>query len=167
MSESISITSDEAAYRVLLLAGERPGRFGRLRAARVVGGFAVPARDEESPAELARYQVQGLGWSMRDCKALIDALHAGGLLTETCGNRPTLVLTVAGYRALDALEHQRAAAREAALAADTPAPAAMSDSDLVAAIHEVMDGEEWSADTTQAIAELLHANGYPISDPAS
>ena len=40
----------------------------------------------------------------------------------------------------------------------------MNDHDLLLLIRELLDGVEWSADTCQAIAELLHANGYTIED---
>jgi len=35
---------------------------------------------------------------------LIDALLNGGLLAQTTGQRPTLALTRAGFRALDTLD---------------------------------------------------------------
>lgn len=158
---------DEASYRLLLLAAEQPGLFGRLRAARVLCGLPMPARDEESEP-LDRYEVPALDWSLQACVDLVDALRSGGLLAETGGMRPSLVLTLAGHRALQALDSARAVFYGIPRwhQPDGEAPK-MSDSDLVAAIHALMDDEEWSADTTQAIAELLHANGYPISEPAS
>jgi hypothetical protein len=40
----------------------------------------------------------------------------------------------------------------------------MSDHDILLAIQELLDGVEWTSDTTAAIAELLDANGYRIQD---
>jgi hypothetical protein len=36
----------------------------------------------------------------------------------------------------------------------------------VLAIHELMDGKEWSADTLQSIAEVLEGVGLHIKDPS-
>lgn len=33
------------------------------------------------------------------------------------------------------------------------------------AIHEILDGEEWSADTAPAIAEVILSLGFKIADP--
>ena len=44
---------------------------------------------------------------------------------------------------------------------DTQAAAECAD-----AIHKLMDGTEWSADTLDAIAAELRAAGYVIRDPA-
>lgn len=34
------------------------------------------------------------------------------------------------------------------------------------AIHELMDGKEWSPDTLQSIAEVLEGVGLPLKDPS-
>jgi hypothetical protein len=36
---------------------------------------------------------------------------------------------------------------------------------IVTAIHMQLDGEEWNADTCEAIAGILMDNGYNIRDP--
>lgn len=41
----------------------------------------------------------------------------------------------------------------------------LTDTEAMEAIHEVMDGEEWSSDTLQAIAEIVTASGRVILDP--
>lgn len=38
----------------------------------------------------------------------------------------------------------------------------MSESELLLAIQELLDGVEWTATTLSEIAELLNANGYRI-----
>ena len=40
----------------------------------------------------------------------------------------------------------------------------MSDHDLVLTIQEMLDGAEWSADTLDAIANLLILSGYRLRD---
>jgi len=40
----------------------------------------------------------------------------------------------------------------------------MNDHDLILAIQELLDGVEWTADTTAEIANLLTDNGYKIRD---
>ncbi len=40
----------------------------------------------------------------------------------------------------------------------------MNDHELVLEIQQLMDGVEWSADTLDAIAQLLISNGYRIRD---
>ena len=40
-----------------------------------------------------------------------------------------------------------------------------SDRAVLAAIHELMDGKEWSADTLQSIAEVLTGAGLRIREP--
>lgn len=39
------------------------------------------------------------------------------------------------------------------------------DTDAVAAIHQVLDGEEWSTDTIVKIAEIVVRTGRPIRTP--
>jgi hypothetical protein len=42
----------------------------------------------------------------------------------------------------------------------------MTDSEIVSAIHALMDGQEWNAgDLCQDIAAILGNNGYPIREP--
>ena len=36
--------------------------------------------------------------------------------------------------------------------------------DLACEIFDVMDGEEWDSDTTQAIAEIFAKYGYPLAE---
>lgn len=95
--------SEAAAHALLRMIGEHPGVMGRLRAARIVGGYAVPYRDEDEQNDLAQYVVQ-LDWPLREITRLVDALITGRLLAQTPGPRPVLVLTRAGHRTLDALE---------------------------------------------------------------
>jgi hypothetical protein len=38
----------------------------------------------------------------------------------------------------------------------------MSDAEIVQAIHELLDGTEWTPDTVMAIASLLHNAGYVV-----
>lgn len=96
-------TSEAGAISVLRLVADFPGEFGRLRASRICGGFPVPTSDAHPPTLMARYS-NSLGWPLREFIALTDALIQGGLITQTSGMRPTLVLTRAGFRALTALE---------------------------------------------------------------
>lgn len=102
--EAHSLAAEAGAHAVLRLVCDLPGSMGRLRVARVVGGFSVPFREETPPELLARYAVE-LGWPLREVIALVDAMLDGGLLVQTIGARPTLVLTRAGFLALHALEH--------------------------------------------------------------
>lgn len=97
------IGAEAAAHALLRMVGEHPGQMGRLRAARIVGGYAVPHRDQEEASQLARYAVQ-LEWPLREITRLVDALIEGGLVAQTPGPRPVLVLTRPGHRTLEALE---------------------------------------------------------------
>lgn len=97
------ITTEAVAHSMLRLVGEHPGQMGRLRAARVVSGYPVRSGEDELPAHLAPYAVD-MGWPLRDTVELLDALLKGGLMAQTIGARPALVLTRSGHRALDALE---------------------------------------------------------------
>lgn len=115
---SDTITTEAVAHAMLRLVADMPGQMGRLRAARIVGGYAVPTLDEQAPSRLAAYAVE-VAWPIRASVALLDALIDGGLLTQTMGQRPTLVLTRAGHRALDALEGIVASAPAVAPAATT------------------------------------------------
>lgn len=40
----------------------------------------------------------------------------------------------------------------------------MNDHDLLLAIQELLDGQEWTADTLGEIAEMMKASGYRIRD---
>lgn len=40
----------------------------------------------------------------------------------------------------------------------------MTDHDLLLAIQELLDGVEWTPDTVEDIASILHENGYTIRD---
>lgn len=97
------IGAEAAAHALLRLVGEHPGQMGRLRAARIIGGYAVAWRDDEDAAELARYAVD-LEWPLREITRLVDAMISGRLVQQTPGPRPVLVLTRAGFRALEALD---------------------------------------------------------------
>ena len=97
------LPAERAAHAMLKLVGDHPGRMGRLRCARIVGGYPVPHRDDTEGHQLATYAVP-LDWPLREITRLVDALIEGGLLAQTEGPRPTLALTRAGHRALDALD---------------------------------------------------------------
>jgi hypothetical protein len=97
------VGGEAAAHAVLRLVGEHPGTMGRLRAARIIGGYPVPHRDDEEAIELARYAIE-IDWPLREITRLVDALITGNLIAQTPGPRPVLVLTRSGYRTLEALE---------------------------------------------------------------
>lgn len=97
------VGAEAAAHALLRLVADHPGQMGRLRAARLVGGYPVPHRDEEEASQLGRYAVQ-LDWPLREITRLVDAIINGRLVAQTPGPRPVLVLTRAGHRALDAFE---------------------------------------------------------------
>lgn len=80
-------TSEHAALQILRLAAEHPGAYGRLRIARVVGGYRVPCRDESEHAALARYALE-LQWPLREVVRLVDALLEGALLAQTGRSTP-------------------------------------------------------------------------------
>lgn len=107
-----ALGAEAAAHALLRLVGEHPGQMGRLRAARIIGGYAVAWRDDEDAAELARYAVE-LEWPLREITRLVDAMISGRLVAQTPGPRPVLVLTRAGFRALEALERSIGAAATA------------------------------------------------------
>ena len=100
-------SAEVAAHAILELVATHPGQFGRLRTARLVAGYAVPLDDPDVVASTSPYTSVVLHWPLRDTVLLTDALIDGGLITQTTGMRPTLVLTRAGHRALDALEQSR------------------------------------------------------------
>jgi len=41
----------------------------------------------------------------------------------------------------------------------------MTDSEALDAIHEILDGCEWSADTLDEIAYIIRQTGRPINEP--
>lgn len=99
-------SAEVVAHALLRLAAERPGHMGRDRAARIVGGFAVAYRDGEEEASYMPYVVAP-DWRKRELVELVDALIDGGLVAQSVGPRPLLVLTRAGHHALNALEGTR------------------------------------------------------------
>ncbi len=100
------VGAEAAAHALLRMVAEHPGAMGRLRAARIVGGYPVPHRDDEEAGALARYAVD-IDWPLREITRLVDALITGRLMTQTPGPRPVLVRTRAGFRTLEALEGGR------------------------------------------------------------
>lgn len=89
--------------KLMQLVADQPGHYGRLLAARIIGGSFLPAEGVMDIAVSERYMVD-TELPLRELVALVDSMLAGGLLVQTLGQRPTLVLTRAGHRALDALE---------------------------------------------------------------
>lgn len=100
-------TPERVARQMLALVADHPGTVGPLRCARIVGGFTIPVVSEQQQELFITYAVPNLGWTLRTLKDLVEALQRGGLITTTAGPRPTLVLTRAGHRALDALDADR------------------------------------------------------------
>ena len=92
--------SEEIITAILGLVVDRPGSFGRLRCARIVGGYDL-GHDQDH--ELDRHAVATAA-TLPVLVEFVDDLLDGGLLAQTAGARPTLVPTRAGWRALDALE---------------------------------------------------------------
>ena len=99
----LDVGAEAAAHSLLRLVAEHPGYMGRLRAARIVGGYPVPYRDDQDASQLAQFAVE-LDWPLREITRLVDALITGRLMTQTPGPRPVLVLTRSGFRTLEALE---------------------------------------------------------------
>ena len=97
------ISMEAAAHAILRLIADMPGEMGRIRAARIVSNRSVASTDELFARRCAAYGMD-LPWPLRDVVGLVDALIDGGLMKQTCGARPLLVLTRAGHHALDALE---------------------------------------------------------------
>lgn len=114
------VGAEAASHAILRMVGDFPGQMGRLRAARLVGGFAVQHHSPEEAAQLAAYAID-LDWPMREVTRLVDALIAGRLLAQTPGPRPVLVLTRAGFRALEALDGLYGSTRLSTQAAAAPA----------------------------------------------
>ena len=97
-------SAEVVSHAILRLVADLPGEAGRIRAARIVGGYSVAYRTDGDMERFAKYAVGDVDWSLRELTALVDALIAGGLVAQVPPPRPTLVLTRAGHRALDALE---------------------------------------------------------------
>lgn len=97
------VGAEAAAHSMLRLVAEHPGQMGRLRAARIIGGYPVPYRDDAEADALSQFAVQ-LDWPLREITRLVDALITGRMLVQTPGPRPVLVLTRSGFRTLEALE---------------------------------------------------------------
>jgi hypothetical protein len=110
VTEPTTETAELAARAILGLVAAHPGTFGRMRTARLVSGHAVPLDDPDIEATTATYTGVARGWALRDAVGLVDALIHGGLIAQTNGPRPTLALTRAGFRALDALDPESQAA---------------------------------------------------------
>lgn len=98
--EVISVDVEAAAHRVMLLVGNHPGEFGRIRCARILDRTVIPI--DETIDDYSAYAVND-EWKLVDLCSLIDALIDGGLITRTTGMRPVLCLTRSGHRALDVL----------------------------------------------------------------
>jgi hypothetical protein len=103
----LSDGAEVAAHALLRLVADHPGQNGRVRAGRIIGGFAVPHRDAAEADRMRAYAVR-IDWTLRETTDLVDAMIAGGLIVQTPGPRPVLVLTRPGFRALEALEGVRA-----------------------------------------------------------
>lgn len=91
------------AHKILELVGDYPGQMGRLRTSRLVGGYWVLHRDDQEAKALAEYSVE-TSLPLREIARLVDLLIEGKLISQTSPPRPTLVLTRAGHRALEALD---------------------------------------------------------------
>jgi hypothetical protein len=108
-SEATHQTPEHVAHIALALVADHPAQVGPMRCARIIGGFTVPYADDEQQEQLSQYAIAGLGWPLRTIIDLVSALEQGGLITRSSGPRPRLVLTRAGHRALDALDHEGSA----------------------------------------------------------
>jgi hypothetical protein len=98
------ITVEAVAHAILRVVCDFPGQIGRVKVARVVGGFALGnVHDPSMTRLLASYSVDP-AWLLNDVTRLVDAMIEGGLLAQTVGARPTVVLTRDGFRALVALD---------------------------------------------------------------
>ncbi len=92
-------------HAALRFVGEYPALIGRLRLARLLGGYQHGLDENQVPA-CEMYEVAS-GWRIGQIIELIDSGIQGGLLVRTPGARPALVLTRAGFRALEVLECDR------------------------------------------------------------
>src|SRR5687767_7351268 len=59
------VGAEAASHALLRMIADHPGQMGRLRAARLVGGYPVPYRDDEEALQLGQYAVQ-LDWPLRE-----------------------------------------------------------------------------------------------------
>jgi hypothetical protein len=66
-------------------------------------GRRIHRDDRGRRPRCSTYSVE-LDWPLRELTRLVDALISGRLVTQTPGPRPVLVLTRAGFRALEALD---------------------------------------------------------------
>lgn len=96
--------AETVAWSVLGLIASHPGQIGRLRSARIISGYPMDHDDPELARSATPFASVVVDWSLRGTISLIDALVDGGLLTQTAGARPLLVLTRAGFHALEALD---------------------------------------------------------------
>ena len=102
--------AEKYVHQMLRLVCDYPGQFGRLRATRVIGGYSFPERDGSPPkSALQSYVFANNEHSLGELVELTDAMLSGGLIDQTPGIRPTLVLRRAGFRALEALESMEVA----------------------------------------------------------
>lgn len=104
VTEPTMETAEIAARGALGLIAAHPGKFGRQRTARIISGHAVALDDPSLEGTTAVYTAVAASWTLGNTVDLVDALIDGGLIAQTGGPRPTLALTRAGFRALDALE---------------------------------------------------------------
>jgi hypothetical protein len=104
VAEPTTQSAEVAARAILGLVATHPGSFGRMRSARIISGHAVSLDNPDVEATTAPYAAVARDWTLRDAVGLVDALIDGGLIVQTSGPRPTLALTRAGFRALDALD---------------------------------------------------------------
>lgn len=101
--ESITeYTAETLAHALLNLTADYPGMNGRLRSSRIISGRTVSTYNGQENSVYKKYEVAA-DWPMTEVVALVDAMINGGLVALT-GARPTLVLTRAGFRALEALD---------------------------------------------------------------
>lgn len=96
MTPDTAIDTDALSLAILRLVGDFPGQHGRIRTARIVGGYEV---DWVSGYKYA----VATSWTLAPIVELIETLIGDGFLARTPGSRPYLVLTRTGHRALDAL----------------------------------------------------------------
>ena len=96
--------AERLAQALLELVGDYPGRFGRLRASRMIAGHSVPYREDENDLDFSKYRVP-CSWTLSEVTRLTDRMIVGGLLTQTLGPRSVLVLTRTGHHTLDALQN--------------------------------------------------------------
>ncbi|MBC7460552.1 MAG: hypothetical protein H7287_04255, partial [Thermoleophilia bacterium] len=64
------VGAEAAAHAMLRLTADFPGLMERLRTARIVGGYAVPHRDDADAVRLARYGIE-IDWTLRELVRLV------------------------------------------------------------------------------------------------